>query len=143
MSSAYDDDFYTWTRTQAEALKRRSANELDWDYLSQELDALGQSEERELNSRFRVLLMHLLKWIVQPERRTRSWENTIRVQRMAVARHLAKNPGLKRIEAEEFADAYTAARLEASSETDMDAAAFPKAPPFTLDQAKDDGFWPR
>jgi hypothetical protein len=142
MSSAYDDDYYSWTKAQADALKRRSANELDWDLLSEELDALGRSEEWELNSRYRVLLAHLLKWIVQPERRTRSWENTIRAQRRDVATHLRKNPGLQRVDAEEFAEAYQAARLFASSETDLDVALFPEVPPFTMDQAKDENFWP-
>jgi hypothetical protein len=143
MSNAFDDDYYTWTKTQAEALRRRSANELDWDLLSQELDALGQSEERELNSRYRVLLTHLLKWIMQPERRSRSWETTIRIQRRDLARHLGKNPGLKRIEAEEFEDAYQVARLQASNETDLEFALFPEQPPFTMDQAKDETYWPQ
>jgi hypothetical protein len=142
MSHAYDDDYYTWTKTQSDALKRRSANELDWDLLSQELDAWGQSEERELNSRFRVLLTHLLKWIVQSERRSRSWESTIKVQRRDLARHILKNPGLKNVEGEEFADAYQASRLIASAETDLELALFPASPPFTMDQAKDENWWP-
>ncbi|HAJ46101.1 MAG TPA: DUF29 domain-containing protein, partial [Alphaproteobacteria bacterium] len=124
------------------ALRRRSANELDWDGLAEEMAALGASEERELNTRFRVLLEHLLKWILQPERRGRSWENTIQNQRSDIARHLKRNPGLKRLEAEEFADAYTKARRDASSEMDMDLALIPAEPPFSLDEAKDEGWWP-
>jgi hypothetical protein len=142
MSTAYDDDYYTWAMAQADALKRRSANEIDWDLLSQELDALGQSEERELNSRYRVLLTHLLKWIVQPERRSRSWEYTIKTQRRDVNRHITRNPGLKRVEAEEFSDAFMSARGAAANETGVDIDQFPESPPFTIDQAKDEAWWP-
>ncbi|MBL8558596.1 MAG: DUF29 domain-containing protein [Hyphomonadaceae bacterium] len=142
MSKTYEADFYSWTKEQADALKRRSANELDWDKLAEELNSLGTSEEMELGSRYVVLLTHLLKWVYQPDRRSRSWSNTITTQRRAIAKHLRRNPGLKSIEAEEYLDAYENARLEASSETDMDVGAFPEAPPFTMDQAKNADWMP-
>jgi hypothetical protein len=142
MSVTYENDFYSWTKAQADALKRRSANELDWDLLSQELEALGKTEIRELKSRYRILLLHLLKWIVQPDQRSRSWENTIQTQRDEVCDHLSENPGLRAVEAEAFATAYRNARRDASSETDLDIGVFPKDPPFTMDQAKDENWWP-
>ncbi len=142
MSKTYEADYYSWTKEQADALKRRSANELDWDLLAQELDALGASEERELESRYRVLLAHLLKWHYQPERRSRSWRNTIATQRRLIARHLARNPGLKGEEAQVFEEAFSYARLDASSETDLDLDFFPEAPPFTMDEAKDEAWLP-
>ena len=95
MSDLYDEDFYTWTLRQADAARRRSANELDWDRVAEELEALSRSEARELFSRYVVLLQHLLKWIAQPDARSRSWQNTIANQRDAIARHLTQNPGLK------------------------------------------------
>ena len=142
MSSDFDADYYTWTRAQADALKRRSANELDWDRLAEELNCLGVSEEMELGSRYVVLLTHLLKWICQPDRRSRSWRNTIATQRHQIAKHLRRNPGLKAIEADEFLDAYIDARLAASSETDHDLDVFPETAPFTMDQAKDEAWLP-
>jgi hypothetical protein len=142
MTKTYDADYYSWTREQADALKRRSANELDWDRLAEEMDALGASEERELNARYVVLLTHLLKWIYQPERRGRSWSNTISEQRAQIARHLRRNPGLKAHDAEEFEIAYQSARREASTETDLDVDVFPEAPPFTMEQAKDEAWMP-
>lgn len=142
MSKTYESDFYSWTKEQADALKRRSANELDWDRLAEELTSLGISEEKELGSRYVVLLAHLLKWIYQPERRSRSWRNTITTQRRAIAKHLRRNPGLKAVEVEEYLDAYETARLEASSETDMDVETFPEAPPFTMDQVKEEAWMP-
>lgn len=142
MTDLYDADYWAWTQKQADALRRRSGNELDWDLLAQELDALGATEERELRSRYGVLMAHLLKWAYQPDRRSRSWTNTIADQRDKIADHLDRNPGLKSLEEEVFAKAYRDARRQASSETDLDLALFPAAPPFTPDQAKDENWLP-
>ena len=42
---------------------------------------MGSNEYDKLESALRVLLMHMLKWDHQPDKRTRSWENTIAIQR--------------------------------------------------------------
>jgi hypothetical protein len=39
-------------------------------------------------------MAHLLKWAVQPERRSRSWEVTIREQRKRIAGHIKETPSL-------------------------------------------------
>jgi hypothetical protein len=36
MSDPYDTDGYTWAMRQAEALRKRSANEIDWDNVAEE-----------------------------------------------------------------------------------------------------------
>lgn len=142
MTDLYDADYWAWTQKQAEALRRRSGNELDWDLLAQELDALGATEERELRSRYIVLITHLLKWAFQPERRSRSWTNSIANQRADIADHMKRNPGLKSLEEETFYGAYLNARRQASTETDLDLGLFPAAPPFTKEQAKDEDWLP-
>lgn len=142
MSKSYEADYYSWVMEQAELARTRSANRLDWERVAEELRALGVSEERELESRYVVLLTHLLKWMFQPDKRSRSWATTITVQRRALAKHLRRNPGLKAIEADEFLDAYQTARLQASSETDLPLETFPETPPFGLNQAKDEAWRP-
>jgi hypothetical protein len=142
MSDLYEADYWAWTQRQAEALRRRSGNELDWDLLAQELDALGATEERELRSRYAVLMAHLLKWAHQPDRRSRSWANTIADQRDKIADHFDRNPGLKNLDAEIFAKAYRDARRYASSDTDLDLSVFPADPPFTPEQARDENWLP-
>lgn len=142
MSRAYDADFYSWAMDQADALKRRSANELDWENLAGELESLGASEERELVSRYRVLLTHLLKWIVQPDRRGRSWANTIANQRDELADLLARNPGLRVREQVAFESAWRRARRDASTEMDVDLDTLPETPPFTAEEAKDASWLP-
>lgn len=142
MSRAYEADFYSWAMHQGDALRRRSANELDWDNLAEELESLGRSQQNELYSRYVVLLAHLLKWIVQPDLRSRSWRATIAEQRRAIERLLRQNPGLKSLEASTFAEAYLDARDRASGETDLDVESFPEEPPFTLIDATDGDWWP-
>ena len=56
---------------------------------------MGRAEKRELVSRLSVLLLHLLKWRYQPEKRSPSWEASIRVQRNRLADDLDDNPSLK------------------------------------------------
>ncbi len=48
MSKTYEADFYTWAISQADAARRRSANEVDWDNVAEELESLARSEFREL-----------------------------------------------------------------------------------------------
>lgn len=142
MSELYETDTYSWAMQQAKALRERSHNALDWDNLAEEIESLGRSEARELESRLAVLLMHLLKWIEQPGFRSASWEATIRLQRLEVAKVLAQNPGLRPKLAEAFAAAYRAARMNAAAETGLGLKRFPEAAPFTLDEAMTEEFWP-
>ncbi len=138
-----DSDTYSWAIQQASALRRHAAEELDWDGLAEELDALGGSEENELYSRLVILLQHLLKWRFQANRRSRSWEASIAEQRLRIARRLKKSPGLKPILPEAFTDAYIVARLRALAETSLPDSGIPLSPPFALEQALDPGWFPQ
>lgn len=142
MSTLYDTDTFTWAMRQADALRRRSANEIDWDNVAEEIESVGKTEARELRSRYVIVLLHLLKWTFQPEKRSRSWEITIRTQRGLIAEHLGGNPGLKSRRDELFASAYFEARAEAALQTDLPIDTFPETNPFTLAQAMDPDFWP-
>jgi hypothetical protein len=141
MSDLYEKDTYTWALQQADALRRRSANEIDWENVAEEIESVGRSEARELESRYTVLLAHLLKWRFQLDKRSGSWEATIKVQRRLIDKELRNNPGLKPRREELFADAYVAA-LGVAVETGLGLEAFPEASPFTIEQAMDDAFWP-
>jgi hypothetical protein len=142
MDTRYDTDFYSWAMAQAELARTLSSNELDWDNVALELKLLGISEERELKSRLIVLGAHLLKWMFQPERQSRSWENTINDQRAALDDHLLSDPGLKSKLGAAFSTAYVRARFQASTEADLDLETFPAQLPFTHGQALSSDFWP-
>src|SRR5208337_5135505 len=75
--SNYDSDVYEWTKEQADALRRRAANELDWDNLAEEIESLGASNLDQIESRLENLILHLLKWKYQPEWQCGSWRGSI------------------------------------------------------------------
>jgi hypothetical protein len=148
MGTLYDTDFYGWALQQARAIRAAGAARLntpaivDWENIAEELEGLARSEAKELRSRYRRLLLHLLKWRYQPERRTRSWKLSIGQERDEIPVHLKDNPGLAPRCAEVFEVAYGLARREAARQTDLPLTTFPETSPFTLDQAMDESFWP-
>lgn len=91
----YDDDVVAWANEQARLLRAGRFDLLDIEHIADEIEDVGKSEARELESRMAVLLTHLLKWQYQPERRGRSWEITIRNQRQGIERRLQRTPSLR------------------------------------------------
>ncbi len=139
----YEEDFYAWTQKQAALLKARRLDNIDTDHLIEELEAMGARERRELTNRLAVLLVHLLKWRYQPERRGNSGRLTIEVQRMDVAGLLEDIPSLKSVVDACFEKAYKKAVLLAARETGFSKSTFPPAVPFTLTDALAADFWPQ
>ncbi|MCW7553338.1 DUF29 domain-containing protein [Endozoicomonas gorgoniicola] len=144
MSDLYNTDFYSWTQAQAKLLREGRLNELDLDNILEEIESMGRSDYRALESRFTVLLMHLLKWQHQPEKREtgHSWEHTIKEQRKQIRRLLRKNPGLKSRIPEILTIAYMDAVEDAHDETGLDVSVFPDVCPWNFETIMDQGFWP-
>ncbi|MGR8998767.1 MAG: DUF29 domain-containing protein [Gammaproteobacteria bacterium] len=140
--SDYQKDFYSWTCEQAELLRAGRFNELDVFNLVEEIETMGRSEKRELQSRLMVLLVHLLKWQYQPARRGRSWTLTIKGQRINVEDVINDNPGLKPQLLDLLSNAYRLAIVEVSKQTMLEESIFPVKCPWTLDQIRDEGFFP-
>ena len=61
----YEKDFLAWTQQQSELIRQGRWQEVDLDHLIEELEDMGKSNHRELESRLVVLLAHLLKWKFQ------------------------------------------------------------------------------
>ncbi|WP_155007415.1 DUF29 domain-containing protein [Klebsiella variicola] len=142
MATHYDTDYYGWTQEQAELLRNGRLSELDTQNLLEEIEAMGRSERRELESRLEKLFMHLLKWQYQSDRQTRSWKLTIEEQRRKAVRVLTENPSLKHRLPEIIADAYGDAVISAERETNIRRTVFPATCPWSFEQALDDTFWP-
>jgi hypothetical protein len=140
LKSLYDSDFHAWTQQQAELLRNQYLSELDLVHLAEELEDMGRSEKRELASRLEILLMHLLKWQLQPSLRSRSWQLTIKEQRLRLEQHLAENPSLKALLPEYLTRAYQLAVIVAEKETGL--STFPSNCPYTLEQIFNSAFLP-
>lgn len=137
----YESDFYLWTQQQAALLRQGALSALDVENLAEEIDDMGASRERELENRLAVLLAHLLKWIVQPERRGNSGRLTILEQRRRLTRLLEKNPSLRVRLSAIAQDVYGDAILIAAREMGKSENEVPGTMPFTLEQALGD-YWP-
>jgi hypothetical protein len=134
METLYERDLYAWAMRNAALLRAGRWGEIDRMNIAEELESMGRSERRALGSRLAVLLMHLLKWRYQPERRGRSWRATIQEQQRQVARLLGDNPSLRPELPTLMADAYIDAVLMAIAETGLDEATFPATCSFELEQ---------
>lgn len=144
----HDRDFYTWTQRQAAALRRVAAmrvntpEPVDWEHVAEEIEDMGKAQADRLEGAYRILLLHLLKWVYQPTERSSSWRGSIVEHRRRAVKLLRDNPGLKPAADRLFLEAYDDARAIAAAETGLPVEIFPPAPPFTLERASDDGFWP-
>jgi hypothetical protein len=101
---------------------------------------MGRTEKRELITRLSILLLHMLKWRYQPDKRSPSWEASIRVQRNRLGSHPEDNPSLRALLPGALA-AYRDAALEAVAELGLPGARFPATSPWTVSQVLDGGFW--
>jgi hypothetical protein len=140
----YGADFYAWCLTTAALIRQGKWHDIDPASVAEEVESLGRSQKRELESRLEVLMMHLLKWRYQPERRedSHSWYDTILEQRSQLVRLLRDNPSLRPEVSTLIAEGYAHARRRAIGETRLLAAVFPPACPWTADQVCDAEFWP-
>lgn len=143
-SPPYELDGYGWAMAQAQLLRERQFDALDIDNIAEEIESVGKSERNSAESALRLLMMHILKWQYQPERRGRSWAASITSQRIAFAQLMDDNPSLKPKLKEMRDRAYRRARVEAVRETDLPIQTFPAEPldwdtilhdPFEHDQA--------
>jgi len=138
----YEADFYAWTQEQASLLRQQQWSQLDLGNLIEEIESLGKQQRQELRNRLRLLIGHLLKWEYQPQRRSRSWLATIRIQRRDTLELLKDNPSLKPYLEEALVLAYENGRDLAMGETDLPEQTFPQACPYSLTKILEDNFYP-
>jgi hypothetical protein len=101
MSDLYDTDVVIWSERQAALLRRMAAGErvndqVDWENVAEEIEALGISDRRELRNRVRIILAHLLKLQLSPAIEPRpGWRETVREQRRQLRIVLDESPSLR------------------------------------------------
>ena len=142
MGKLYEQDYYGWANEQAALLRAGNLSAADIENIAEEIESMGKGEQRELVNRLIVLLQHLLKWELQPEKRSPRWRATIRVQRNRIASHLVDNPSLKPVLGKAVEEAYRDARIEASEETRLPESRFPEVCPYRDAAILDSHFWP-
>ena len=141
-NTLYETDFVCWLGEQARLLRAGQWAELDIENLAEEIESVSRSERRELSSRIEVVLLHLLKWQMQPGLRCSSWTGTINEQRTRIEAVLDDSPSLRPQVAMFVTRAYPYAKRKAVYETRMDDHNFPPECPFSPEQVLDEDFLP-
>ncbi|CAN5906994.1 DUF29 domain-containing protein [soil metagenome] len=141
-TTPYDEDFYLWLMEQAEHLRQGHFNALDLENLAEEVESIGRSDKREVQSRLIVLLAHLLKYQFQPGRRSHSWRATIGEQRRQLDLVFKDSPSLLKHAPDIFDESYRYARRKASDETRLSLETFPDTCPYSLEQILNEDFFP-
>ncbi len=115
----YDRDFNLWVEKMAIALKNRDLKAMDWNNLLEEIEDIGKSEKRSLESYLERLVEHILKlkyWETEKERNYKHWQVEVVNFRNRIFRLLDRSPSLKNymqnIYPKIFNDAVSAQQLE-------------------------------
>lgn len=137
-----EQDYARWCAEQGALLRAGRLDALDRENLAEEIESLGRSDKREIESRLKVLLANLLKWKFQPEGRKGGWSATIREQRGRIAKTLKESPSLRGYPAEVLSEEYSYGRAEAAADTGLPEETFPADCPFTVEQVHDPDWFP-
>ena len=139
----YETDYLQWIETSIEKLRSGNYVNVDWENLIEELEDMGRSERRSLESNLIVVLLHLLKWQYQPELRSGSWESSIIEHRRRIKKALKESPSLKRYFETILSECYTEAVKQAKAETGLLLETFPTHCTYELLAVIDDEFLPQ
>ena len=130
----YEDDLYSWVQEQMSLLRSGRLDEVDALNIAEELSDVGNQQLDKLESAIALLTLHVLKWEYQPERRSRSWQLSVREPRRRIHRVLKKSPGLKPLISEAIQEGYADGRDRALDEAGLPDEALPEACPDTFDE---------
>lgn len=144
----YDEDFYAWTQEQArllrDAARERLNTPIDWDHVAGEIEDMGKSDLRTVNSHLARIIEHLLKLEFSPAEDPRGgWRKTVREQRAAAVDTLDDSPSLRR--RIDLSQAFRRGRgyaVDGLGQDRVDEDRLPTDCPYTLDQLLDEEWWP-
>lgn len=139
----YETDYLQWIESTAEKLRSQDYGNVDWENLIEEIEDMGRSERRSLESNLIVVLLHLLKWQYQSDRRSGSWEASIIEHRRRIKKAIQESPSLRPYLERILAESYTEAVKQAKAETSLPLETFPSECPYELIAVMDDEFLPQ
>jgi len=134
--SLYDDDYYTWSKRQAAALRalsmRAPTNEVDWANLIEEVEDLGKNLVRAVRSALYRLMEHAALVALAPDDSPHRahWLGEMRNFRADAEADYA--PSMRQKLAPAVDRAWRNARLAAAAKLSADPGRLPEDRPFTL-----------
>lgn len=144
----YDADFLAWTEEQArllrEASRERINASIDWENVAEEIESMGRSEVRAVESALVRVIEHLLKLELSPVAEPRGgWRRTVREQRDQANDALDASPSL--LGRLDLSKAYRRGRSYAVDGLEQDRITADQLPadcPYALDTLLDPDWWP-
>ena len=133
LAQLYEADETAWLEAMADLIGQGRWGDLDYPHLGEYLGDMARRDRREVESRLATLLAHILKWMHQPESRSRSWRGTIVEQRQELA-GLADRGVLRNHAEVVLPHVYAKAVERAAAETGLAVESFPAECPYTLEQ---------
>ena len=96
----YERDFVAWTEEQAARIRAAAGTHpnllIDWDRVAEEIEDLGKSTARELQSRLTTIIEHLLKLQHSPAEEPRAgWIETVVRARTEAEGLMEESPSLR------------------------------------------------
>lgn len=134
LADLYLADETAWLDAMAELIRAGRTDDLDLPHLAEYLEDMANRDRKEVGSRLRVLMMHVLKWIYQKDKRTPSWTATVAEQQAELEDDMEKKGVLRNHAEESLVAIYRKAVKYAARETNLPAETFPAECPWTLDQ---------
>jgi hypothetical protein len=131
VSKSYLADFNVWVTQTTQLLREHRWHEIDVTHLIEAVEDLGKSERRGIVSQLTRLLLHLLKWQYQPQRRSDSWLDSITDARTQIELAIEDSPSLRGYPAEQLEESYQRARRQAAKQTRMENSIFPDVCPYS------------
>ncbi|GAB4242009.1 MAG: DUF29 domain-containing protein [Stanieria sp.] len=136
----YEEDYYLWTQTMVERLKNKDYLNIDWDNLIEEIEDMGKSQKRAVESLLLRLTEHLLKlkyWKIERERNKKHWQSEVVNFRVLLRKRLKESPSLKNNLAEMYEEILLDSRRSMSKLFDL-----PEQIELTLAQVLDEDWFP-
>ena len=141
-TTLYESDYLEWLSHALKQLRNQQYEQVDWENLIEEIETMGRSEKNALESNLIIILLHLLEWQYQPQKRSGSWERSMIEHRRRVRKALKDSPSLKSYLVSILEESYHEAVKQAKAETQLPLATFPNACPYFLNSILDDQFFP-
>ncbi|MDJ0554888.1 MAG: DUF29 domain-containing protein [Microcoleaceae cyanobacterium MO_207.B10] len=149
----YEEDYFLWLEETIKLLNNRQLENLDYENLIEELEALGRSEKSAVESLVTLIIQHLLLyqyWSEERANNSRHWRGEILTFRIQLELKLTTNiPPLRRgVRGDSSLQNYLAERLDylygkarkiaqAKSELQL-----PEINPYSLEQILDEDWLP-
>lgn len=109
LKQLHNSDFNLWVEEVKVKIQNRDFDDMDWEILLDEIDDMGASQKRALDSYMQRLIEHILKlkyWNSEVPRCRNGWMAEVSNFRSRINRILKKNPSLKNYLASEYRDIY-------------------------------------